>query len=147
MKRSTLIIFLFFAVIVANAQTHENAVEQIAAKISLHLPYTDAASLFSDERFIQVGLQGSPSEVNDMLGYFDRFLINGKAMVRQHEFVNAENQVSYYKFYLEPLTDANDFQRMLELSGFKKFIFRNQSVEIQQFSNTVYSFIKSNSKE
>lgn len=148
MKRTTLIILLLvISAVIANAQTRENEVELLSSKLSIHLPTTEAANLFSDNRFIQVGLNGNVTDVNEMLGYFTRFLMNGKVMILRHEWIQITNQVSYYKFYLDPLMDANDFQYMLEMSGFKKFIYNDQEIEIQHFSNTVYSFIKSNSNQ
>lgn len=146
MKRTTLIILFLGALHLLNAQTNENAVQDLSSRIDLYLPSTDVANLFSEPRFIQIGLKGASNDVDEMMRYFERFLMNGSTMITSRELVTTINQISYYKIYLANLYDANDFQIMLEACGFKNFQSGNQKTDVSQFSNTIYSFLKSNAK-
>jgi hypothetical protein len=107
------------------------------------LPHNDVANLEGPERYIQIGLLGSKNDVNELVGFIDRFSVNDNDMVAKAEPTISEEMIDYYKFYLNPLYDANNFQQMLEMFKINQFYIGTEKHSVTEFSNTIYAHIKS----
>ena len=142
-KKLTLITCFFLAFISTRAQTNEGSVFEITSRIKIFLPETDNAVLEGGERYIQIGLLGNPNDIQDLVGYMDRFMVNGKDMTLEVSATFSEEMIDYYKFYLDPLYDANNFQKMLEMLGAKKYFIGRTEYDVNTFSNTILASIKS----
>jgi hypothetical protein len=147
-RKITLVAFLFLSILGSiHAQSSEGEIFKITKRVKIFLPVAENANLEGADRFIQIGFLGTGTDVNELIGYMDRFVINDKDVVIRIEPSITEEMVDHYKFYLDPLYDANDFEKMLEMLGVEKFNHGTVEKEINSFSNTVYASIKSkNSK-
>ncbi len=125
------------------SQSHEGYVFEIAGRINYYLPTENKAQLFGNDRYIQLGFAGYQKDVNDLTGYIDRYAINDRDMIIRVEPTQTIGSVSYYKFYLDPLYDANNFQKMLESFKITKYFIETTEFPIEGFSNTIYAFLKS----
>lgn len=135
-------IFLLFQ-ISTNAQTSEGRVYELSAKTKFYLHPTDQAQLQGAERYIHVGLAGNTADIDELVGYMDRYTVTGNDMTTQVSPTVTDAMVSYYKFYLNPLYDANNFQKMLEMLQIEKYYLGDAEKPINTFSNTILAFIKS----
>lgn len=149
MNRKITLVAIFFLSIFGSihAQSSEGEIFEITKRVKIFLPLTENAQLEGADRFIQIGFLGTGTDIKELVGYIDRFVINDKDVVIRIEPSTTEEMVDYHKFYLDPLYDANDFQKMLEMLGVKKFNQGTVEKDINSFSNTVYASIKTkNSK-
>jgi hypothetical protein len=138
--------FLLMFHIQLNAQSTEGKVFELTARVSIFLPSTDNAVLEGNERFIQIGLLGNQNDVQELAGYMDRFIVNDKDMTIKVVPTVSEEMIDYYKFYLDPLFDANNFQKMLEMLGVKRFSSGGTEYPVTDFSNRIYASIKAKNK-
>jgi hypothetical protein len=144
-KKLTLTICLFFALISLQAQSSEGRVFEITSRVKIYLPETNNAVLEGNERFIQIGLLGNQTDKDELIGYMDRFVVNDKDMTIQVVSTISEEFIDYYKFYLDPLYDANDFQKMLEMLQVKTYFIGRNEYPVNTFSNTILAYIKKKS--
>jgi hypothetical protein len=124
-------------------QTYEGYVFEIAARVKIHLPPTDLANLDAPPRYIQAGIEGYSKDAIDLVGYMDRYSINDHDMITQVETLPESGSISYFKFFLDPLFDANNFQQMLESFKITRFFMGTEEKQIGVFSNTIYTYLKS----
>ncbi len=140
----TLIAGLFFLLpFSVKAQTSEGRVFELTSTVKFHLHSTDQAQLIGNERYIQMGFEGNTSDVSELIGYLDRFIVNDIDMTTQVTPTITEGVVSYYKFFLNPLYDANNFQKMMEMLQVEKYFVNGAEKQVNTFSNTVLAFVKS----
>ena len=142
-KHFFLTTLLSFFCLVCYTQTYEGHVFEVSARVKIFLPQADAANLEGTDRYIQIGMQGAQKDVHDLVGYMDRFIVNDHDMITRAEAGISEEGIDYYKFYLDPLYDANDFQHMLEMLKITRFNAGVEERPVTDFSNLIYSFIKS----
>jgi hypothetical protein len=116
---------------------------EIAARVKIYLPANDVAQLEGNDRYIQAGILGYQKDIDDLVGYMDRFAINDKDMITEVMLTNNTDGVHYYKFYLDPLYDANNFQFMLEHFKIEKYFVGAEEKPVSGFSNFIYASIKS----
>jgi hypothetical protein len=146
-KKLTLACCIFLAFYAQlKAQSTEGKVFEITSRVEIFLPSTNQAVLEGSERFIQIGLLGNQNDKQDLIGYIDRFIVNDKDMTLKIVPAISEEMIDYYKFYLDPLYDANNFQKMLEMLGVKKFHSAGSEHSVTEFSNMIYASIKSRNK-
>jgi hypothetical protein len=124
------------------SQTYEGYVFEIAARVKIYLPTNDPANLEGNPRYIQAGIGGYSKDATDLAGYMDRYAINDHDMITQVEPMPADGSITYYKFYMDPLYDANNFQQMLESFKINRFYIGNDEKPITVFSNTIYTYLK-----
>lgn len=144
MKR--LILSLLLCLLVSGisfSQTYEGYIFEISSRVKIYLPANDVAQLEGTDRYIQAGILGSQKDVDDLVGYIDRFAINDKDMIISVAPQITEEAISYFKFYLDPLYDANNFQFMLEHFKITKYFVGTEEKPVTGFSNDVYAAIKS----
>jgi len=134
-------IFLLFQ-ISTHAQTSEGRVFELSARTNIYLHTTDQAELLGAERYIQIGFTGSTADVNELVAYLDRYTVSGNDMTTQVIPTNTEGNVSYYKFFLHSLYDANNFQKMLEALQVEKYYLGTTEKPMNTFSNTILAFVK-----
>lgn len=143
MKRLILTSLLcFFASGILFSQTYEGYMFEIASRVKIYLPVSDVAQLDGNERYIQTGIMGYQKDVDDLVGYFDRFAINDNDMITSVSALGVVGNVNYFKFYLNPLYDANNFQFMLEHFKISKYFVGVEEKPIEGFSNFIYASIK-----
>ncbi len=140
-----LIFFLFLLVIIPfnYAQSSEGRLFEITSRVKFFLSVDDAVNLEGTERYIHIGLLGSQGDVDELVGYMDRYVINDKDMTIKVGGTISEEMVDYYKFFLDPLYDANDFQSMLEMFKVNTFFIGKEEHPVKNFSNIIYASIKS----
>lgn len=143
-------IFLIFTLLVipvfVDAQSSEDFIFKVASRLKIYLPQNDMAVIDGSERYIQLGLSGTDSDIHEMIGSMDRFVLHDKDMIIQIETLPVEEEISWFKFYLSPLADPNDFQLMLEMHKFDGFYVDNKKLVLTQFSNTVFNWVKEKNK-
>lgn len=142
MKKLTLISCILFGISLIYGQTNEQEVSDLSSRLNIYTLSADFAQLEGNSRYIQIGFQGSLNDINEMVGYIDRYLMDGNDMITSVEQGVNQSSTSFYKFYLNPLYDANNFQWMLEMMGFVKFNYDSHVLLMKDFSNTVYGSIK-----
>jgi hypothetical protein len=125
------------------SQAYEGYMFEIAARVKIYLPANDVAQLEGNDRYIQAGILGYQKDIDDLVGYMDRFAINDKDMITEVMLTNNTDGVHYYKFYLDPLYDANNFQFMLEHFKIEKYFVGAEEKPVSGFSNFIYASIKS----
>lgn len=130
------------------AQSNEGHLSEITSRVTLFLPIQDQANLEGNERYIQLGIAGADNDVKELVGYIERFAINDRSMTIKNgesifQEMNEYYKINYYKFYLDPLYDANNFQQMLEMFRIKKFFIGSVEHPVKDFSNLIYASIKS----
>jgi hypothetical protein len=144
MKKNLFFFLILFTISFSGfSQTSEDHVFQVASRIKVFLPSSDQANLEGEQRYIQLGMLGNENDIKDMIGYIDRYIVNGNDMISRIEGTISEEMIDYYKFYLTPLYDANDFQSMLEMFKINSFYLGRDEQPIKNFSNTIYASIKS----
>lgn len=144
MKKFLFIFLSFF--FIANfsfAQSNEGQLASITSRVKIYLPSSEIANLEGTDRFIQIGIFGSGNDVEELVGFMDRFAVNDNDMIIRVGGGISEEMIEWYKFYLNPLYDANDFQTMLEMYKIDKFNIGKEEHSVKEFSNTVYASIKS----
>jgi hypothetical protein len=144
-KKLTLVTCIFLSLISLKAQSSEGRIFEITSRVKIILPETDNAVLEGEERFIQIGFQGNVNDIQELVGYMDRFVVNDKDMITSVQGGVDEEFTSYYKFYLDPLYDANNFQKMLEMLKVEKFTMKGTEYPVSTFSNTILACIKKKS--
>lgn len=142
MKKNLLSILFITISTFIFSQTSETDVSEIAARVKIFLPATDQAQIEGANRYIQIGILGHQKDVNELVGYMDRYIINDKDMTARVEPTISEEGINYYKFYMDPLFDANNFQSMLEMFKVMKFFIGKEEHPIKGFSNTIYASLK-----
>ncbi len=144
MKRLALSLLLcLFVSGISFSQTYEGYIFEIAARVKIYLPASDVAQLDGTDRYIQAGILGYQKDIDDLVGYMDRFAINDNDMITNVTPTNVDAGVNYYKFYLDPLYDANNFQFMLEHFKITKYFVGAEEKPVSGFSNFIYASIKS----
>lgn len=148
MKRKFLILFISIALFqLSYSQSYESNSLDLAKRIKIYLPINEVATLQGAERFIQIGIYGIEKDVLDFIGYIDGYALNDNDMIIKVDNLTTEEMVYYTKFYLSPFADANNFQQMLEMFKIASFINGSLEQPISVFSNTIYGWIKSNTKK
>lgn len=143
-RKLTLIACLFLSLnIQLHAQSSEGRVFELASRVKIFLPETDNAVLEGEQRFIQIGFLGNQQEIDELVGYMDRFIINDIDMTTKVVPTISEEMINYYKFYLDPLYDANNFQKMLEMLKVEKYNIGKTEYPVSTFSNIILASIKS----
>jgi len=135
---------LFFSNIFS--QSHEGYLFEISARVKFYLPVNDQAVLEGSDRYIQLGISGYQKDIDELVGYINRYTVRDKEMVVRTELTGTVNGVVYHKFYLDPLYDANDFQGMLHHFKVTKFYGGTEERPLNDFSNQIYSYLKSTRK-
>lgn len=141
-KKLTLAVILLSAFISLKAQSQEGRIFEITSRVKVFLPETDNAVLDGTERYIQIGLLGNQSDKDELIGYMDRFIVNDRDMTSRVVPTISEEMIDYYKFYLDPLYDANNFQKMLEMLKVEKYYIGSAEKPVNTFSNTILAYIK-----
>lgn len=127
-------------------QSSESEAYQSASKLQIFTEQFDLALLNGESRYIHIGFLGPQSDIDIVVGHMDRFSVNDKDMIIDVQPTISEEEIDYYKFFLNPLYDANNFQQMLEMFRFKEFNVGSSKVPISDFSNTVYAWIKTHNR-
>src|SRR5688500_14142451 len=105
-RKLTLIACLFLSInIQLQAQSSEGRVFELTSRVKIFLPETDNAVLEGEQRFIQIGFLGNQQEIDELVGYMDRFIINDIDMTTKVVPAISEEMINYYQFYLDPLYD------------------------------------------
>jgi hypothetical protein len=136
-------ICFFFISTFSFSQSQEGYLFEITAMVKLYLPQNDMANLQGTERYIRVGISGYQKDMDELVGYMNRYTINDHQMITRVGAVAWDSPVVYYTFYLDPLYDANNFQQMLESFKVTQYFTGAEEKPISSFSNTIYAFIKS----
>lgn len=125
------------------SQTYEGYMFEVAARVKIYLPANDVAQLDGTDRYIHAGIMGYQKDVDELVGYMDRFAINDNDMITNVSSATVEGGVNYFKFYLNSLYDANNFQFMLEHFKITKYFVGAEEKPVSGFSNFIYASIKS----
>lgn len=146
MRKIFMLLILLALPFISNAQSSEDFIFRVASRLKIYLPQIDMAVIDGSERYIHLGLSGAISDIHEMTGSMDRFVLHDKDMIIQIESLPIEEEISWFKLYLSPLADPNDFQLMLGMHKFDGFYFDNKKLPLTQFSNTVFNWVKENNK-
>ena len=147
MKTVLLSILLISVFNFSFCQNSETQVFEVAANVKIFLSSDlPVANLEGENRYIQIGMLGNNNDVNELVGYMDRYIVNDQDMIASVDGTISNETIDYYKFFLNPLYDANNFQQMLEMFKIKNFYVGTAEYPISQFSNTIYARIKSGGK-
>ncbi len=146
-QKLTLTLFFFLSFQFSlQAQSNEGKVFQLTSRVKIYLPETNNAVLEGADRYIEIGFLGNANDIQELVGYMDRFMIEGKDMSLKVVPTVSEEMIDYYQFYLDPLYDANNFQKMLEMLKVDKYYMGTLEKPVSTFSNTILASVKSKNK-